>query len=386
MDLSFTDEQTFLRDAVRDVCAKHCDPEAIRALEDDPVGWSQDFWQELASMDLLGLSLPAEHGGSGMGLLESVIVAEELGRAIAPSPWFPSVVVGGGLLAAMGSAEQQAQWLPAVAKGEAILTLAWLEPNNTDGPTGVQLEGKIDGDAITLSGTKIMVPFANSADRLLVLARTGTGDTDITLLMVDPTVDGIELEHTLTAGRGAEHEVRFSDVTLGADAVVGALNGGWAGFVDAMDGALIVAAGLANGGAEKVLEMTVEYAKERVQFGVPIGNFQGVSHPIADIATEIEGSKTLSYEAAWAATAQDGAGALAAMAKQYAADVFRRATRVGHQVFGGIGFTNAIDMQLYFRRAKQLELSWFEPRTLAERVAAAELDAPEPLVTIDAGV
>jgi alkylation response protein AidB-like acyl-CoA dehydrogenase len=153
-----------------------------------------------------------------------------------------------------------------------------------------------------------------------------------------------------------------------------------------LDDALIVAAGLANGGAERVLEMTVEYAKERVQFGVPIGNFQGVAHPIADIATEIEGAKMLAYEAAWAAGQSAGAGPLAAMAKQYAAGVFRRATRVGHQVFGGVGFTNAIDMQLYFRRAKQLELSWFEPRTLADRVAAAELDSATPFVTIDAGV
>jgi alkylation response protein AidB-like acyl-CoA dehydrogenase len=147
----------------------------------------------------------------------------------------------------------------------------------------------------------------------------------------------------------------------------------------------VVAAGLANGGAERVLEMTVEYAKEREQFGVPIGNFQGVAHPIANIATEIEGSKTLTYEAAWAAgrAGDHRAGPLAAMAKQYAADVFKRATRVGHQVFGGIGFTNAIDMQLYFRRAKQLELSWFEPRTLAERVAAAELDGDQPFVTVE---
>jgi alkylation response protein AidB-like acyl-CoA dehydrogenase len=383
MDLELSPEQQMLRDAVRDLCAKHGDPDHLRELEDDPVGFDRAFWDELASMDLIGLTLPVEHGGSGMTALESMVVFEELGRAIVPSPLLVSAVVGGGVLVAAGSADQQAAWLPRIARGEAILTLAWHEAGRSDGPDGVSLSLAADGDDLLLDGRKILVPFASSADALVVLAR---GPEGIDLVLVESDRDGLSLEQTTVVDSSAQYEVRFDGVRVPATNRIGAAGTGWDTFVEVLDDALIAVAAMAVGGAQATLDMTVEYAKERVQFGVPIGNFQGVAHPIADIATELEGARTLVLQAAWARAEDDAGGPFVALAKRFACETYRRATRVGHQVFGGIGFTRAIDVQLYFRRAKQLELAWAEPRTLAEQIAAAELDTDQPLVTLDAGI
>ena len=386
MDLELTTEQQMLRDAVRDLCAKHGDPETLRELEDDPVGYSRDFWQELAAMDLIGLTLPAEFGGSGMTALEAIVVHEELGRAIVPSPLLVSATVAGGLIAAGGSDQQKRDWLPRIARGEAVVTLGWYEPGRDDSAAGIAFDLRDGGDELVLDGTKILVPFASTADAVIVLARRGPAASDVDLVLVNLGVPGIEQVQTTVADSSAQYELRFRDVRVPAASRIGPAGGGWQLFEDVMDDALIAVAATAVGGARRTLEMTVDYAKERVQFGVPIGNFQGIAHPTADIATEIEGAATLVLQAAWARATRGTGGALPALAKQFACETYRRATRHGHQVYGGIGFTRAIDVQLYFRRAKQLELSWFEPRTLAERIAAAELDADTPFVGIDAGV
>lgn len=383
MDLELSPEQQMLRDAVRDLCAKYGDPDHLRALEDDPVGYDPACWRELAAMDLVGLTLPVAHGGSGMTALESMVVFEELGRAIVPTPLLVSSVIGGGLLAAAGSHDQRQAWLPRLASGDAILSLAWHEAGRSDGPDGVGATATADGDDLVVSGTKILVPFASSADALAVLVREGDGTS---LVLVETDADGVAMEQTTVADSSAQYEVRLADVRVPATQRIGAPGAGWATFVDVMDDALVAVAAQAVGGSAHVLDMMVGYATERVQFGVPIGNFQGVAHPIADIATELEGARTLVLQAAWARATHGTGGALPALAKRFACETYRRATRCAHQVHGGIGFTRAIDVQLYFRRAKQMELDWFEPRTLAERIAVAELDDERPLVGVDAGL
>ncbi len=385
MDLQFTDEQQMIREAVRGLAEQYGDPDRVRALEDSPKGYDPEFWTALAQMDLIGLTLPAEHGGSGMGALDNAIIFEELGRMLVPSPLFVSSIVCGGLLADAGTAEQQSAWLPEMATGKKILSFAWHEPFRGDGPEGVQLVAKDDGDTVRLSGTKLMVPFASSADALLVLARSGTGPTDIDLLIVPTDAPGVELTHTFTTSSDASYEVTFNDVEVSASNRIGATGAGWDTFLGAMDRALVAEAARCVGGAKRTNEMSVSYAKERVQFGVPIGSFQGVAHPIANIHTEIQGAEVLVWEAAWSLDTNGTAGPLAAMAKRFAAETWRRATRTAHQTWGGVGFTLAIDVQLYFRRAKQATLTWFEPATLDERIAAAELDAETPFITLAAG-
>jgi alkylation response protein AidB-like acyl-CoA dehydrogenase len=376
MNLGWTDEQNALREAIRDLCAKHASPEVVRSLEDDATGYREDTWRELAKMELLGLTIPESYGGVGQTAVENVILYEEFGRSLLPSPHLVSCVVGAGLLLAAGSDAQRKDWLPKIASGDAIVTVAWQEPERSATAAGVAM--RAEGGRLT--GEKIMVPFASSANGLIVLARTGDAPTDVGLFLADPAGDGVSLRQTKTLGSDASYMVTFDGATASP---LGEASRGWEIFDEVMVDGLIALAAYAAGGAEAAHEMAVAYAKERVQFGKPIGSFQAIAHPLAETITEIHGGRVLAHEAAWARASGRDARTIAAMAKLVCCDVYKRTTKLGQQVFGGIGFTRDIDMQLYFRRAKQLELSWFDPRVLEERIAAAELDAPEPFVTVD---
>ena len=193
LDLDFSPEQQLLATTTRDVLARHCPLEVVRQMEDDPIGYPADLWRQLGELDLVGLLLPEPYGGSSMTLLEGVALYQELGRALAPTPHFLSAVMCGGALALAGSEEQKERWLPQVASGEAVLTPAWLEPGGAFSPLGVQLRAEASSGGFTLSGTKRHVTFAKAADRLVVLARTGDGPTDVDLFLVDPSTEGVSL-------------------------------------------------------------------------------------------------------------------------------------------------------------------------------------------------
>jgi alkylation response protein AidB-like acyl-CoA dehydrogenase len=376
MDLTWTEEQRALREAVRALCAEHATPAVVRALEDDPIGFREDTWRTMARMDLAGLAIPERFGGAGQTALETAILHEEAGRHLLPSPHLVSSVIGAGILLATGDETRAGAWLPRVASGEAILTVAWLEPERSAAAAGVA--ARAAGGRV--SGVKIMVPFARAATRLLVLARAGEAPTEVGAFLVDPRGPGVALRHTRTLASDASFQVTLEDAPVEP---LGERTAGWRAFEEAMVDGWIAIAAAAVGGAARAHEMAVAYAKERVQFGRPIGSFQAIAHPLAEAATEIEGARILVYEAAWARATGRDARTLAPMAKLYACDVFRRVTKLGQQVLGGIGFTRDVDMQLYFRRAKQMELTWFDPRALEERIAAAELDAAAPFVTVD---
>jgi len=372
MDLDFSEEQEMLREMVRRVCAEGCPLPTVRALEDDPIGYSLDFWKQLGELGVLGLLIPEAHGGAGQSLLEGALVYEELGRALSPSPHFASCVMSAGVFQLGGSEEQRKSWLPRLASGEAILTPAWLEPRGGFGPRGVQLAATRDGAGYRLCGVKRHVPFASTAERLLVLARSGEGEEDVQLFLVDPQAPGVHLLQQHSLASDTQYRVDFDGVRVtDADRI----EGGWALWERVLlDGAILLAA-QAMGGAERALEMTVEYAKQRKQFDKPLGAFQAIAHHLADAATRVDGGKTLVYETAWARASGRPFERLAAMAKLFACETFRGVTAMAQQVFGGVGFTIEYDIQLYFRRAKQLELSWWDARALEERVARSVLDA-----------
>jgi alkylation response protein AidB-like acyl-CoA dehydrogenase len=275
VDLDFTPEQELLRDTVRGVCARHAGLDVVRRLEDDPVGYPEKLWLQMAELGLLGLTLPERWGGSGMSMLDAAIVYEELGRALAPSPHFVSSVVSAGVLERVGSDEQRARWLPAIAAGDAILTPAWLEPGRGFGPDGVRLEAAPDDSGWRLTGTKRHVQFARAADRLLVLARTPNG---VGLFLVDPTAEGVSLTQQETIASDTQFEVRFAGAAVAVDARVGADDTGWAAWVDVMHDGVILLAAQAAGGARYALDITVQYAKDRRQFDKPLGAFQAVAH------------------------------------------------------------------------------------------------------------
>ena len=374
LDLSFTAEQDMLRDTVRKVCATYSPLSAVRALEDDAVGYSPEMWKQLAELDLIGLLLPVEYGGSGMGALEGVVLYEELGRALAPTPHFPSAVFCGGALARAGSSEQRRRWLSSVASGDIVASPAWLEPENSCRPGGVRMRAEADGPGFRLTGVKRHVPFASAASALVVVARTGDGDEDVDLFLVEPGTTGVGLRQQLSVASDTQYEVTFDSVAVPGDARIGSAGSGWRTLDAVMHDGCILLAAQAMGGAQQALDITVQYAKDREQFGKPLGAFQAIAHYLSDAVTSVDGGTTLVYEAAWARDTGRPVRKLAPMAKLFACRTFRDVTAMAQQVFGGIGFTVEFDIQLYFRRAKQLQVSWWDGSYLEELVAADVLD------------
>jgi alkylation response protein AidB-like acyl-CoA dehydrogenase len=374
MELDFTAEQELLRDAVRGICAKHASLDVVRQMEGDAIGYPDQLWAQLLETGILGLTLPERWGGSGMSMLDAVVVYEELGRTLAPSPHFVSSVMSGGVLALAGTDEQRDRWLAPIASGDAVVTPAWLEPGRGFGPGGVRLPATAEGEGWRLTGTKRHVEYAAAADRLLVLARCGAAPDAVVLALVDPHADGVTLTPQPTVASDSQCRVDFDGVLVAGDAVVGTPGAGWSAWDQVMRDGIVLLAAQAVGGARYALDITVQYAKDRFQFDKPLGAFQAISHYLADAVTRVDGAETLVWEAAWARSTGRSTARLAPMAKLFACQTFRDVTAMAQQVFGGVGFTVDYDIQLYFRRAKQLQLSWWDPRYLEELVAVEVLD------------
>ena len=374
LDLDFSPEQEMLRQTVRDVLERHCPLTVVREMEDDPVGFPPALWAQLGRLDLIGLLLPEEHGGSGMTLVEGVALYEELGRSLAPVPHFVSAVLSGGVLAAAGSDQQKARWLPGLASGEIVITPAWLEPENGYSPRGVALAATAADGTTRLHGIKRHVAYAAAAQRLLVLARTGEAAEAIDLFLVDPGAPGVTLRQQFTVASDTQYEVTFDGVEVTDEDRIGTARSGWATWQGVLEGGLVLLGAQAVGGARYALEITTQYAKDRHQFDKPLGAFQALAHYLADAVTALDGAEQLVHEAAWAGASGRPLTSLAPMAKLFACSTFRDITAMAQQIFGGIGFTLDFDIQLYFRRAKQQQLMWANDRTLEDAVASALLD------------
>ncbi|HEY1827297.1 MAG TPA: acyl-CoA dehydrogenase family protein [Acidimicrobiales bacterium] len=374
LDLDFSSEQEMLRQTVRDVLERHCPLSVVREMEDDPIGFPAALWAQLGELDLIGLLLPEEYGGSGMSLVEGVALYQELGRALAPVPHFVSAVLSGGVLARAGSDAQKERWLRPVATGAAVLTPAWLEPENGYSPQGVAVRADGEGSVRRLNGVKRHVAYAAAAQALVVLARTGDGPEDIDLYLVDPAAAGVTLRQQFTVASDTQYEVTFHDVEVSDDDRIGPRGSGWATWQAVLEDALVLLGAQAVGGARYALEITSQYAKDRHQFDKPLGSFQALAHYLADAVTALDGAEQLVHEAAWAGASGRSLTSLAPMAKLFACSNFRDITAMAQQLFGGIGFTLDFDIQLYFRRAKQQQVMWSNDRALEDAVASALLD------------
>jgi alkylation response protein AidB-like acyl-CoA dehydrogenase len=356
MDLELSEEQELLRETVRGLCARHAGLDVVRELENDPVGYPEKFWLQLAEAGLLDLA--------ELSMLDAVVMYQELGRSLAPSPHFVSSVVSAGALRRAGTDAQRQEWLGRLGAGDAVITPAWLEPGGGFGVSGVQT--RVDSDG-RVTGTKRHVQFAQAADRLLVLARSESGE--IVFLLVDPKGPGVTLTQQQTISSDTQYRVDLDGAA--GDPLA---SGGWSVWDEVMHDGIILLAAQAAGGARHALDITVQYAKDRQQFDKPLGAFQAIAHYLADAVAAVDGAETLVYEAAWARDAGRPITRLAPMAKLFACQTFRDVTAMAQQVFGGVGFTVEYDIQLYFRRAKQLQVSWWNDRYLEELIAADVLD------------
>ena len=380
MDLNFSEEQVLLRDMVRNLCEEHSTTRIVRDLENDPIGVPAALWAQMKETGLLGMMLPESYGGIGLNMLDRAVIFEELGRALAPGPYFVSSVMSALAIEKAGSSAQKEALLRPIGSGDLIVTPAWLEPDNGFGAEGVQLRAQGTADGYRLSGVKRHVFHAKAAQKLLVLARTGDAPEAIDLLLVDTTAPGLRLEQQLSMASDTQYQVHFDNVEVPAANRLGASGSGWKTWEACMYEGLILLAAQAAVGAARALEITVEYSKGRVQFDKPIGSFQSLAHYMADAVAVLEGAKTLVLEAAWAQTQGRSIARLSPMAKLFACNSFRDVTATCEQIHGGYGFTLEYDIQLFFRRAKQLQLNWWDSRYLEQLIAAEVLDGTGPTI------
>jgi len=375
MDLNFTEEQDILRDSVRSLCADFSTMEIVRQMENDPEGIPADFWEQMKDTGIVSILLPEEYGGMGLNMVDCAIIYEELGRALAPTPHFVSAVMAVLAISKAGSDEQKNALLPALGSGDLIVTPAWLEAGNGFGPNGVQLRAEATAKGHTLNGTKHHVSYAAAAKQLLVLARNGDSATTVDLFLVDRDTPGVELEQQLSMASDTQYKVTFTDVEVPEANRIGSAGSGWETWESCMYEGIILLAAQAVGGADRALEMTVEYSKEREQFDKPIGSFQALAHYMADCSATVAGARVLVHEAAWAHSHGISIKRLAPMAKLFACNTFRDTTAKCEQIYGGYGFTLGFDIQLYFRRAKQQQMNWWDSRYLEDLIAADVLDS-----------
>jgi len=353
MDFSFSSDQQLLKNSARAFLDEHCKPAAVRLLWDDPRGESDTMWKEMAQLGWLGLSLPEAYGGSGLGMVETAILLEELGRAAYPGPYWPTVLAAEAVAAA-GTDAQKNRWLAAIATGDARATLALLDADLDWDPVAMSARAEKTPRGWALSGTKRFVPWAHVASVLLIPARAPEGPT---LFLVDPSASGL----TLSPVQGMDLATRWvqidmENVPAAADAVLGTAGQAAPLLASLVRRGAVGAAAEMLGAARRCLDMAVGYAKVREQFGQPIGSFQAIRHKCAEMLLEVENSHSAVYYAAWALDAKAEDGELAAsVAKAYVGDAARKVCGEAIQVHGGIGFTWEYDLHIYMKRAKALE-------------------------------
>jgi alkylation response protein AidB-like acyl-CoA dehydrogenase len=374
MNFAFSEEQEQLREAVRKFMEAKSPSSEVRRLMETTEGYDEAVWKQMAQeLGLQSLHLPEAHGGQGFTFVELGIVLEEMGRVLLCAPYFSTVVLAADAIMNAATDAQQGELLPGIASGETIAVLAFTEPNGRWDASGITMEATGKGDSYQLSGTKMFVIDGHTANTIITVARlAGTsGEDGISFFAVDGDASGLTRTPLATMDQTRKQaRLDFSDV---AARPLGEPGAGWAALSKTLDQAAV---GLSNemvGGAQKVLEMAVDYAKVRVQFGRPIGSFQAIKHKCADMLLEVESAKSAAYYAAWAA-AEDNEElpVVASLAKAYCSDAYFHAAAENIQIHGGIGFTWEHDAHLYFKRAKSSEIllgdATYHRELLAQRI------------------
>jgi len=361
MDLGLTEIQQMLKNSAREFLTQECPLTLVREMEEDAQGYTDELWRQLVSLGWTGVVFPEQYGGTGGEFVDLAVLLEEMGRSLVPGPFFSTVVLGGLTVLDAGSDAQKQDILPRICAGTLKMTLALTESSATFEPWGVETVASPHGSGYRLDGTKLFVPDAQAAGLLLVAARTdagGNSEQGITLFLVPADQAGITVNQLNTIASDRQCEVSFSQVEVPAEAVLGQVGQGWPIIQRCLERAIAGKCVEMLGGADAVLEMTVEYAKQRTQFGRPIGTFQAVQHHCANMATDVEGSRQIAYQAAWRVSEGLPAQKEVAMAKAWVSGAYQRVCSTAHQCHGAIGFTKEHNLQLYTRRAKVQELSY----------------------------
>ncbi len=375
MNFTLSEEQEMLKTAARDFLTDKCPKTLVKEMVEDEKGYSPELWREMGGLGWMGLVFPEEYGGSGMSFLDLSVLLEEMGRASLPSPFFSSVVLGGLSILDAGNKEQKQQYLPGIASGETIFTLALTEADARYDAASIRVKAAVDKGDYVISGTKLFVPDAHVADYLLCVARTdesGGAENGITVFIVDAKSPGIS--HTVLKTMSGDKlcEVVFDQVRVAEDNILGQLDRGWNLVQKVIERAAVARCCETLGAMQQMLEMTVDYAKERKQFGRPIGSFQVIQHYCVNMATDVDGSRFTVYQAAWMIEEGLACSKEVAIAKAWSGEAFGRVSTLAHQIHGAIGCTIDHDLQFYTRRGKAAE-STFGGGDFYREVVAREM-------------
>jgi alkylation response protein AidB-like acyl-CoA dehydrogenase len=342
-----------LRTMARDFLVKECPKSRTRELERDEKGYCPDTWNHMAELGWIGLVLPEQYGGSNADFMDLVVLVEEMGRNILPGPFFSTVTLAALPIMEYGSEDQKAKYLPPIASGEKVWTLALNETSADGNCKGIKTAAKLVNGEYILNGEKIFVPYALAADYMLVAARIKKDrvmDKGLTLFIVDRNKTGIHVETIPTITGEMQCRVRFKGVIMAEADVLGTAGDAGNALGRILDKASLLKCAEVSGACQSVLDMTNTYARDRLQFGKPIGQFQVIQHRLVDMLTDVEGLQYLVYQAAWLMSIGADCGDQLAMAKVKANDVYQRVALNGVKIHGAVGFSMDHDIGLYYRR------------------------------------
>jgi len=375
MDYGLSEEQEMLRKMARDFLTSECPKTLVREMVEDERGYPPELWRKMAELGWMGLAFPEQYDGTGGSFLDLVVLLTEMGRACLPGPFFSTVILGGTTILEMGSESQKRELLPAIARGDIIVSLALTEPSVKYTANGITVAAVADGEEYVITGTKLFVPDAHISNYIICVTTTSGGKSNqegVTLFLVDAKSPGLSCTLLKTMAGDKQCEVVFNQVRVSQQNMLGELDHGWSGVEKVLQKAAVAKCAEMVGGAQQVLEMTVDYVKQRVQFGRPVGSFQAVQHHCANMITDVDTSRFITYQAAWRLSQGLPCAREVAMAKAWVSEAYRRVAALGHQSIGGVAFIEDHDMPLYFKRAKAAEFA-FGDATLQREIVAQKI-------------
>ena len=372
IDLQLSEEQELIGATANEFFEKHCPPKLVREYEAGPSDFPEALWRRMARLGWLGMPFPERYGGLELDMLDMVPLYVELGRHLVPCPVLDTVALAGGLICALGSEDQKKALLPGIARGDSTIASAIMEPDGGYGPEAIQLKATRNGSGFLLNGTKVLVACAHSADKLACAARTATGvnKRGISLFLVDPGAPGVTIERTPNIAGYPLYAIAFDNVSVTEDAVLGKVGSAWSALYETLMKAAVLQSAMVVGAGERLLAMTTNYAREREQFGRPIGTYQAVQYLCSDIAIHCHQTRLLTLQAAWRIDSDRSFFREAALAKASASRGAAAMTFAAHEVHAGVAFVTDYDLQLYTRRAKHWEYNLGDLRYHLDRACA----------------
>ncbi|OGO43119.1 MAG: hypothetical protein A2137_07885 [Chloroflexi bacterium RBG_16_58_8] len=371
MDFALNEQQEMMQTMARDFLAAEYSDKVLKAMVADETGFNPELWKKMAATNLTGLAIPEEYGGVG-DFLDLTVVLEEMGRVCYIGPFFSTVILGASTIQAAPSDELKSKYLPAIAGGRLLLTLALAEKTARYAAESIQMKAVRQGGWLVLNGTKLFVPDAAVSDYIIVAARTretGNPQDGLTLFLVGKNTPGVSCRTLRTIAGEKQYEVVFDKVTVSEDEILGDTDRGWPYLEKALQKANVARCAEMVGMAQKALQMTLDYAKERSAFGHPIGAFQSIQHRCADMLIDIDGSRLATYQAAWRINEGLPAAREAAIAKAWVSQACRRVMESAHQVHGAIGFSQDHILHYYTKKARVNEFSSGDSEYHLEKLA-----------------